>query len=475
MRPPDSFNSLSSSCSDRTGPHLLVGDVCKMIVLKRLRPNWLSAWPRISVLAVLVFLACTFAVHSQEKPNSPPASSASAVDSLFQEPYVDVDAPTNGVDTAWQQLQAPPAGFEIENAPQGNVEMATVIVKTGSAAGATFPLGRMEGNTIFVGISMAALMGGGRALDPLKQIKPGDEVLIDNSNFLASQYFHRYQVPTPDFYVWDQFRGPDGKPIYPQRPQTIGPGFAASAGGTTQSGRFQGKMIIAESLWDQDAFAWQADWYASKVKAALGSRFNDNFRLWFTDHALHGDVEQQADPTHTVRYLGTLHQALRDLSAWVEKGVAPPANTNYKVVDGQVQVPASAGQRKGIQPVITVQADGKARAEVKVGQPVTLSAVIEAPPHTGQVVAAEWSLEGNADFSPAEIGKAAERVSLSAKHTFSKPGTYFSVLRAASQRQGEATTPFARIQNLGRVRVVVRRSEERRVGKECRSRWSPYH
>ena len=26
-----------------------------------------------------------------------------------------------------------------------------------------------------------------------------------------------------------------------------------------------------------------------------------------------------------------------------------------------------------------------------------------------------------------------------------------------------------------RVRVRVRGSEERRVGKECRSRWSPYH
>src|SRR3712207_9306430 len=26
-----------------------------------------------------------------------------------------------------------------------------------------------------------------------------------------------------------------------------------------------------------------------------------------------------------------------------------------------------------------------------------------------------------------------------------------------------------------RARVLLRRSEERRVGKECRSRWSPYH
>src|SRR2546430_14674054 len=29
--------------------------------------------------------------------------------------------------------------------------------------------------------------------------------------------------------------------------------------------------------------------------------------------------------------------------------------------------------------------------------------------------------------------------------------------------------------DLARIRRVARRSEERRVGKECRSRWSPYH
>jgi hypothetical protein len=374
------------------------------------------------------------------------------------QPSASANAPNNGVDTAWQQLQGPPAGFEIENAPQGNVEMATVIVRTGAAAGATFPLGKMEGNTIFVGVSMAALMSGGRALDALKQIKPGDEVLIDNSNFLAAQYYHRYQVPTPDFYVWDQFRGPDGKPIYPQRPKTIGPEFAASAGGTTQSGRFQGKMIIVESLWDQDAFPWQADWYASKVKAALGSRFNDNFRLWFTDHALHGDVEQQADPTHTVSYLGALHQALRDLSAWVEKGVSPPPGTTYKVIDGQVQVPAAAGERKGIQPVLSVTANGGLRAEVAAGQPVTFSAVLEVPPQTGRVVAAEWDFVGEGTFAAAGdvTGSSGTRVVLKATHTFSKPGTYFPVLRAASQRQGDAKSPYARIQNLGRVRVIVR-------------------
>ena len=31
------------------------------------------------------------------------------------------------------------------------------------------------------------------------------------------------------------------------------------------------------------------------------------------------------------------------------------------------------------------------------------------------------------------------------------------------------------IEAWGENRLRVRRSEERRVGKECRSRWSPYH
>ncbi len=47
-------------------------------------------------------------------------------------------------------------------------------------------------------------------------------------------------------------------------------------------------------------------------------------------------------------------------------------------------------------------------------------------------------------------------VTLKVTHTFSKPGTYFSVLRAASQREADSQTPYARIQNLARVRVVVK-------------------
>lgn len=150
------------------------------------------------------------------------------------------------------------------------------------------------------------------------------------------------------------------------------------------------------------------------------------------------------------------------MSAWVEKGVPPPASTNYKVVDGQVVVPATAAERKGIQPVVTVKANGGVRAEVAAGKPVKFTAVIEVPPNTGKVVAAEWDFEGEGTFPVAQEIKASDsagsgtRVKFAISHAFTKPGTYFPALRATSQRDGDVKTPFARISNLGRVRVVVR-------------------
>jgi hypothetical protein len=289
----------------------------------------------------------------------------------------------------------------------------------------------------------------------LKLIKPGDEVRVDNSNFLAAQTYHRHQVPGPDYYVWNQFRKPDGEPIYPQRRMLLGPIFAANAGGTVQSGKFKGKMILIENLWDREAFPWQADWYRTKVQENLGGQLDDNFRLWFTDHALHADVSMQEDPTRTVSYIGVLQQALRDLAAWVEQGKAPPASTSYKIADGQVVVPAAADERRGIQPVIRVTANGAARAEVGVGEPVTLMAVIETPPRAGRIVAAEWDVDGSGSYAVKAEPNGA-RQTLKLEHRFARPGTYFVTLRAASQRDGDRNSIFARVQNLGRARVIVR-------------------
>ena len=193
------------------------------------------------------------------------------------------------------------------------------------------------------------------------------------------------------------------------------------------------------------------------MKEALGSRLDDNFRLWFIDHTQHVPPAGLAAEARTVSYQGVLEQALRDLSAWVEKDVRPPANTRYTVVQSQVQVPARGAERGGIQPVVELKVNGGERADVAAGQAVTFTAKIETPPNTGEVVKAEWDFEGAGNYPvPAELRKIEPTVTLTATHSFSKPGTYFPVLRAASQRNGDSQTPYARVQNLARVRVVVR-------------------
>ena len=156
-----------------------------------------------------------------------------------------------------------------------------------------------------------------------------------------------------------------------------------------------------------------------------------------------------------ISYQGVLQQALRDLVAWVEKDVAPPESTKYKVIDGQVTVPSTVGESKGVQPVVSVQANGGVRADVKVGQAVELRAVAEAPPKSGVIVKAEWDFEGAGEYPVVSEIKPHGRVAVRAKYTFSKPGTYFPVLRVTSNQQGDAASPDAQMQNLGRVRVVV--------------------
>src|SRR3546814_980749 len=76
--------------------------------------------------------------------------------------------------------------------------------------------------------------------------------------------------------------------------------------------------------------------------------------------------------------LGALQQGLRDLAAWVEKGVRP-SSTQYRVDDAQVVLPDNAERRGGIQPVITLQANGGVRADVAVGATVSFGARIDVP------------------------------------------------------------------------------------------------
>lgn len=340
-----------------------------------------------------------------------------------------------------------PRFLKLDAVPDRDFNDSHLVIMSGDAAGKSIPIAKIDGKTI--GFAYASDQSVANA------IKVGDRVCIDNSWALALQTYHRHQVPSPDLYGWNQFRNAKGEPMYPQRETLIGPLSAVGTAGSIPIGKISGKMLLLECLMDIDALAWQADWYRSKVKESLGTKFDDQFALWFIDHAQHDNPQTQLSNAYTVSFEGALQQALRDISAWVEKGVKP-SSTQYKVVDTQVVVPDAANERKGIQPVVALQANGGQRAEVKVGEQVNFVAPIEVPTGAGSLVAAEWDFEGAGNYpASAQISAGQTLVNLSATHAYAKPGTYFAVLRATSQREDNANTPFGRIQNIARVRVVV--------------------
>lgn len=363
------------------------------------------------------------------------------------------------------------AAIRLASVPEKDLKGVMLRVRTGAAAGSAIPIGRSSGAILAPGAAVAMdpriarFTGAGAALASafrtLAQLKPGDEVELDNSASLAADVYNRYAVPKGDFLPWAQYLDASGNPIHPQRdrPATVG---APPVGGTVPTGRFRPKVIMLGSLWDELAAPWNADWYARRVREHWGLRFNANFRLWYTDRAMHTDSETSRSPTRTVSYTGVRAQALRDVAAWVERGVPPPGSTRYRFVEGQIVLPPTAAARGGIQPVVDVLAEGRTRIAVPAGRVVRFSAKIAVPPGAGKVVGAAWDFDGAGTFpeNSALPRKAASTMRVTASHVFTKPGTYFVTMRATSQRQGNPDTPFARIVNLGRVRVVVERSAD---------------
>ncbi len=351
------------------------------------------------------------------------------------------------------------AAVRLDNLPAGKLHGAYLKVTHGA--------GKETSQLMITGVVGRSVLIGGQSGEHAA-IRPGDKVTIDNSIYLACQTFHRHQMPPPEFYNWDQFKNADGTPIYVQRP--LLPGYrTAEARDRTMSGRFKAKMIVVECLMDEAAYPWQADWYRKKVMERQGAGHEDRYRLWFVDHAMHVNpgrymtpvegepVNTEASPVNTriISYSGILQQALRAVALWAEKGIAPPASTAYRIDDAQVIVPPTAAARKGVQPVVHLTAAGRDRADIKVGQSVTFVAVAEAPPGTGKIVRAEWDFDGQGTYPQSSRIVPAARVSPRITHTFTKPGTFFPVVRVYAHKDGNQKTPFALAQNLARVRVVV--------------------
>lgn len=356
---------------------------------------------------------------------------------------------SGGVDESYKSAAARRStvtGVRLSHAPTGWAQGAELSIRSGSAAGATFRLSAVDGDH--------AVFEPGQDVGA---IAVGDEVLIDNSSFLAAQTYHRHQVPPEGYPVWDQFRTDDGQALFPQRSMLLGPMFASHASGTVPTGAISGKMIVVASLLDREAFPWQADWYRGQVAAFLGGSVDDSFRLWYTDNALHSDEGGvQEHETQSISYAGALETALRQLSDWVERGVEPAASTSYDVVDGQVLVSTTNPGRGGVQPVVTLTANGTAHATVRAGEPVEVRIVAHATTPAGVIVEVATDYCGSGRLGTAVDGDAATSIDRAETCVFDTPGTYFIAARVTAQTRGAASEPHERVYNIARARVTVR-------------------
>lgn len=277
---------------------------------------------------------------------------------------------------------------------------------------------------------------------------------------IALRSYYRHQVPpaSSGYYGFDQFRDASGAPLYPQRAFLIGPAITQGvSGGARYTGQVTGKVIVIDNLLDVDALPWHADWYAQRVKTSLGeSGFDDTFRLYVNESADHleGEVTGQR-ANRLVNYWGIVEQALVDVSAWAERDISPPVSTRYEVLDSQVVVPDAAAHRRGIQPAVNLTAEGQQQVVVPVGESVAFAAKVQTPPGVGKITSIEWDFSGTGDFTEAPFGTPRPTLVAQAQHAFAEPGVYYVAIRVTSERSGDATSLFGRVQNLDRVRVVV--------------------
>ena len=375
----------------------------------------------------------------------------------------------NGVDDAWKKQLSEGNGayLELEELPKGDnlyLEGLSMVFQTGEAKGATLIMGKMmrfpnqPGGIVTIG-SMYVTSDVG---ETLMKAHPGDDILLDNSDYIAVQSYYRYQVPEDlSFHAWNQFRDAEGKPVTPQRPPFPIPFTGV---GVRQDGDIQGKVINIQALMDESTCPWCADWWRNKIIETKGT--DNDHRTYFMEHCMHGDTDARSNYM-VVNYMGALRQALIDLAAWVEKGVEPLKRTAYTLgEDGQIHPEQDVSKRYGIQAIPTLLANGAKCAHVKVGECVRFTVDVQVPVDAGEVTEILFSHEEKPDATEDSLWETRmpfEKGEVDGIHTahgetyasYDKPGTYFATVRIASNRHGNPNEPYTQVLNLDRVRIVV--------------------
>lgn len=286
-------------------------------------------------------------------------------------------------------------------------------------------------------------------------VQSGDRVYVNNRPFLAYCYYYRHHLLPEREY---DFLRPDGKPVFAQYELPEMSPFM----GVRHTGRYEGKLMWVHHTHDSSLWPPQGLGFKANVEKEYGGEeAHRKFRLRWTENAEHVPPAMAASPpgransTWLVDYQPIIEQSLADLVAWVEEGVEP-VDTQFAYRDGAIVLPDTATERRGIQPVATVTADGGSRAEVTVGQDVSLTVRAQVPPGSGTIIAVQWDFDGSGSYPQSEkVDGTSSSITASTTHRYDAPGTYFVTALVESHREGDVSAASRRIPNLASARVVV--------------------
>lgn len=343
-----------------------------------------------------------------------------------------------------------PLAIQVKGLPDGYLLGTGVKVTSGEAAGRQLYCMNYGGDVLFCD-------GRGEAnLLRFTGVKAGDTAHIDNHAFLAYCYSYRHHIsddPSNDFLRLD------GAPLYPQHELPL----QSPLMGVAYSGDYNhGKLMWIHHTHDASLWPPQGVIYKRAVEQAQSpQQAAENFCLRWTDNAEHvppifaPPSATRANNTWLIDYSPVIEQSLMDLCDWVEKGIYPAA-TQYEFADGRVTLPALARERGGIQPVITVTANGSDKAQIRCGDPVTLTVHAEVPPNAGTIIDIEWDFDGKGEFPEhGDVDGSQTELTLSTSYCYNAPGTYFATARVSSHRDGDVNATTRRITNLASARIVV--------------------
>ena len=156
----------------------------------------------------------------------------------------------------------------------------------------------------------------------------------------------------------------------------------------------------------------------------------------------------------------------------MEKGIEPLPDTEYRYENGQIYVPDNAKERRGMQPVVTLTANGETCLHVKAGEPVKLEAKALLPQGAGYISEVRFAPEELREFPSMADQKALNAYPVESDfevieedglagakaaytYTYTEPGIHFASVRVRSTRSGKKDDTFTQVRNIARARIIV--------------------